>query len=106
MNVVLDVRLRAPLLMLGASLLFATMGVCVKLASALYPAGEIVFYRGLVGVLLAYAVTRAQRGSLRTMARILHQRAQQRLAVGGCVQQPHLPFAHEAAGHAGVQKAQ
>ena len=40
-------RLWAPLLMLGASLLFATMGVCVKLASELYPAGEIVFYRDL-----------------------------------------------------------
>ena len=54
------------------SLLFATMGVCVKLASALYPPGEIVFYRGLVGVLLAYAVTRAQRGSLRTRVPAMH----------------------------------
>ena len=35
-----------PLLMVLASLLFATMGVCVKLASAHYGAGEIVFYRG------------------------------------------------------------
>jgi hypothetical protein len=35
----------APLLMIVASLLFATMGVCVKLASELYAAGEIVFYR-------------------------------------------------------------
>ena len=65
-------RLQAPLLMLGASLLFATMGVCVKLASALYPAGEIVFYRGLVGMLLAYAVTRAQRASLRTTVPAMH----------------------------------
>ena len=65
-------RLQAPLLMLGASLLFATMGVCVKLASALYPAGEIVFYRGLVGMLLAYAMTRAQRASLRTTVPAMH----------------------------------
>jgi drug/metabolite transporter (DMT)-like permease len=65
-------RLHAPLLMLGASLLFATMGVCVKLASALYPAGEIVFYRGLVGMLVAYAVTRAQRSSLRTRVPAMH----------------------------------
>ena len=35
-----------------ASFLFATMGVCVKLASAQYTAGEIVFYRGLIGALL------------------------------------------------------
>ena len=72
MSTALNTRLQAPLLMLGASLLFATMGVCVKLASALYPPGEIVFYRGLVGVLLAYAVTRAQRGSLRTRVPAMH----------------------------------
>jgi S-adenosylmethionine uptake transporter len=65
-------RLRAPLLMLGASLLFATMGVCVKLASALYPAGEIVFYRGLVGLLFAWLVSRAQRNSLRTSVPAMH----------------------------------
>ncbi|MDB5999259.1 MAG: hypothetical protein JWP52_958, partial [Rhizobacter sp.] len=35
--------------MILASLLFATMSVCVKLASADYSSGEIVFYRGLVG---------------------------------------------------------
>ena len=52
----------APLLMVLASLLFATMGVCVKLASALYGAGEIVFYRGLVGMLfIGAARTRARR---------------------------------------------
>lgn len=65
-------RVPAPLLMLGASLLFATMGVCVKLASALYPTGEIVFYRGLVGLLFAWLVTRAQRRSLRTAVPAMH----------------------------------
>ena len=65
-------RLQAPLLMLGASLLFATMGVCVKLASALYPAGEIVFYRGLVGTLFAWLVARAQGASLRTRVPAMH----------------------------------
>ena len=39
------------LLMVAATLLFATMGVCVKLASAQYAVGEIVFYRGLIGAL-------------------------------------------------------
>ena len=65
-------RLRAPLLVLGSSLLFATMGVCVKLASELYPAGEIVFYRGLVGMLFAWLVARSQRVSLRTTVPALH----------------------------------
>ena len=41
--------LPAPVLMILASFLFATMSVCVKLASELYETGEIVFYRGLVG---------------------------------------------------------
>jgi drug/metabolite transporter (DMT)-like permease len=65
-------RLQAPLLVLGASLLFATMGLCVKLASAMYPAGEIVFYRGLVGMLFAYSVSRAQGSTLRTEVPAMH----------------------------------
>ena len=65
-------RLWAPLLMLGSSLLFATMGVCVKLASELYPAGEIVFYRGLVGMLISWLVARAQRVGLRTTVPAMH----------------------------------
>lgn len=62
----------APLLVLGASLLFATMGVCVKLASALYPTGEIVFYRGLMGMLVAAWLARARRSSLRTRIPAMH----------------------------------
>ncbi len=65
-------RLQAPLLMLVASLLFATMGVCVKLASELYPAGEIVFYRGLVGMVFAYALSRSRGSSLRTDVPVMH----------------------------------
>lgn len=49
-----------------ASLLFATMGVCVKFASAHYGSGEIVMYRGLVGALMIFALTRWQGTSLRT----------------------------------------
>jgi len=52
--------------MLGASLLFATMGVCVKLAGARYGAGEIVMYRGLVGLVVVGAVALARGSSLRT----------------------------------------
>jgi hypothetical protein len=48
---VLSTRDVSSLLMLAATLLFSTMGVCVKLASAYYGAGEIVLYRSLVGAL-------------------------------------------------------
>lgn len=58
--------------MVLASLLFATMGVCVKLASAHYTTGEIVFYRGLVGALLMTGFARWQRGSLRTAVPAMH----------------------------------
>lgn len=37
--------------MIVAAALFSVMGVCVKLAGPLYNTGEIVFYRGLVGLL-------------------------------------------------------
>ena len=47
-----------PWLMVAASLLFALMGVCVKFAAALYDAGEIVFYRALVGLVMMAAVLR------------------------------------------------
>ena len=36
--------------MVLASFLFATMGVCVKLASGSFNAFELVLYRGLVGM--------------------------------------------------------
>ena len=53
-------------LIVVASLLFATMSVCVKLASAHYGSGEIVMYRGLVGALMIFAMTRWRGASLRT----------------------------------------
>jgi len=53
-------------LIVVASLLFALMGVCVKLASAHYGSGEIVMYRGLVGALMIGALGRWQGQSLRT----------------------------------------
>lgn len=64
----------APLLMLASSFLFATMGVCVKLAAEHYGAGEIVFYRGLVGLLFIAALTRWRGGELRTRIPGLHLR--------------------------------
>jgi drug/metabolite transporter (DMT)-like permease len=55
-----------------ASLLFATMGVCVKLASLHYGSGEIVMYRGLVGAVMIGAVGRWRGASLRTAVPAQH----------------------------------
>lgn len=38
--------------MVLAAFLFASMGVCVKLASAYFNSAELVFYRGLIGVVV------------------------------------------------------
>jgi S-adenosylmethionine uptake transporter len=62
----------APLLMLLASLMFATMGVCVKLASLQYGAGEVVFYRSLIGALALIGFVRVRGGSLRTAVPGMH----------------------------------
>lgn len=62
----------APLLMLLASFLFSTMGVCVKLASAYYGAGEIVMYRSVVGALFILGLSRWRGGCLRTAVPAMH----------------------------------
>jgi len=41
--------------MVAASLLFAGMGVCVKLGSARFTAAELVFARGVIALLILYA---------------------------------------------------
>ena len=46
--------------MLGAALLFSLMSAGVKVASSTYGAGEIVFYRAVVGLLLMFAVMRGR----------------------------------------------
>jgi S-adenosylmethionine uptake transporter len=58
--------------MVIASFLFATMGVCVKLASAHYAPGEIIFYRGMVGAVLILALARSRRTSLATTVPAAH----------------------------------
>jgi len=65
-------RIGAAWLMVLASFLFATMGVCVKLASALYDAGEIVFYRGITGVLLMLLFARWKGGTVATKVPAMH----------------------------------
>ncbi len=64
--------LSPPLLMVYAAFLFALMGVCVKFASAQYGAGEIVFYRSLVGLALMAAVLRWRRIGLGTAVPAMH----------------------------------
>jgi drug/metabolite transporter (DMT)-like permease len=59
-------------LVVGSSFLFATMGVCVKLAAAEYPTGEIVFYRSLTGAILMLALARWQRGTVATRVASMH----------------------------------
>ena len=46
--------------MIAASLCFACMGVCVKLASATFSAPEIVFYRSAISLILMFALVRAR----------------------------------------------
>ncbi len=58
--------------MVGASALFAVMGVCVKLASAQYSAGEIVLYRSLVGLVLMAAVVQLRGIGWRTQVPVMH----------------------------------
>ena len=62
----------APLLMLGAALLFSLMAVCVKWASVQYGAGELVFYRSLIGTLFITVVARLRGTSLRTTLPSMH----------------------------------
>ena len=58
--------------MLLAAFLFATMGVCVKFASAHFHAFDIVFYRGLIGVLVLGVVMRHQGTALRSPVPMMH----------------------------------
>jgi drug/metabolite transporter (DMT)-like permease len=62
----------APLAMVIASFLFATMGVCVKLASVHYASAEIVLYRGLVGLVVILVWSRLRGVSLRTAVPGMH----------------------------------
>jgi drug/metabolite transporter (DMT)-like permease len=52
--------------MLAASLFFATMAVCIKIASAWFTASELVFWRGLIGMAIMALWARSQRTSLVT----------------------------------------
>jgi len=64
--------MQAVVFMVLAALLFSVMGVTVKLASASYPAAEIVFYRGIVGAFTMWAWGRWQGVGMRTRVPMLH----------------------------------
>lgn len=52
--------------MIAASVLFACMGVCVKLGASLFSAAELVFYRGFVALVLLWGYVLAKRLTLAT----------------------------------------
>jgi len=62
----------ASVLIVAATFLFASMGVCVKLASSYYDASEIVMYRSLIGVVLVGGSALLQGKSLRTSVPLKH----------------------------------
>lgn len=58
--------------MLAASFFFATMAVCVKIASAWFNAAELVFYRGVLGMLIMWLWARSRSVSLATPYPAMH----------------------------------
>lgn len=60
------------MLMVTATFLFATMGVCVKFAAADYGTGEMVFYRGIVGAVAMAMLMRVRRETIRTSLPAMH----------------------------------
>jgi S-adenosylmethionine uptake transporter len=58
--------------MLFSSLMFATMGVCVKFASAHFSSTELVFYRGVLSILFMAVYAQISGTSLRTSYPAMH----------------------------------
>lgn len=52
--------------MLLAALFFSTMGVCVKFASSYFNSGELILYRGLIGMVFMGVLARTQGITLAT----------------------------------------
>ncbi len=52
--------------MVLAAFVFASMGVCIKIASAYFNSAELVFYRGLIGMAFLAVLARSQGVSLKT----------------------------------------
>ena len=58
--------------MIVAGVLFAFMGVFVKLGSAYFSSAELVFYRSLIGLLVIFFIIKAQRLPLSTACWKMH----------------------------------
>ena len=58
--------------MILASLFFATMSVCIKYASAYFGTFELVFYRGIIGMVFMGGMCRLQGVHLRTPVPMMH----------------------------------
>ena len=58
--------------MILSSFLFASMGVCVKFASAHFNSAELVFYRGLIGIAFMAAYAHARGTPLATRVPAMH----------------------------------
>ncbi|MFS2033856.1 DMT family transporter [Polaromonas sp. CT11-55] len=58
--------------MIFSSFMFATMGVCVKYASEHFNSAELVFYRGVLGILFMAAYARARGITLATHYPAMH----------------------------------
>ena len=52
--------------MVVGAFLFATMGMCIKYAALYFNTAEIVFYRGLIGILVMWLLSASQGISLKT----------------------------------------
>ena len=67
-----DSSSRQSLWMILAAFAFSAMGVCVKLASAHYSTGEIVFYRSVIGMTLMGAILAKTGAGIRTPYLMAH----------------------------------
>ncbi len=58
--------------MILASVFFASMSVCIKFASIYFNTFELVFYRGLIGIVFMVALCRSQNVSLKSPVTAMH----------------------------------
>lgn len=58
--------------MIASAFLFASMGVCVKFASAYFNSAELVFYRGVLGIVFMAAYAHANGTRLATQVPAMH----------------------------------
>lgn len=67
-----SLKLRGPLWMVVAGLLFSVMGLLVKLGARHFSGSELAFYRSLFGLVASYGIVRAYGGTVVTQRWRLH----------------------------------